>query len=114
MESIKRGDIFIVQFYGVGCIQNGVRPCVIVQNNKGNMWSPTTIVVPLTTKIKKEDQPTHEVIDPKDAIGLNQKSMALCEQLVVINKDSLIEKVGEVNEKMMKNIGKACSVSIGV
>ena len=73
---VKRGDIIMVRLYGHGNIQEGFRPAIIVQNNAGNRFSPTTIVVPLTSKIKQTSQPTHELIRTEDTEGLREDSMA--------------------------------------
>lgn len=112
---IKRGDIIMIQFSGNGNIQGGYRPCIIIQNDIGNKFSPTTIVVPLTSELKKVNQPTHEVVKREDANGLKLNSMALCEQIVTVNKSSIVKKVGEItNNITMSNITRACSVSLGL
>lgn len=57
---IIRGEVYLVDFgQGFGSEQGGVRPAVIVQNNKGNKYSSTTIVVPITSKQTKARIPTH-------------------------------------------------------
>ena len=43
-------------------VQQIERPVVIIQNDSGNKFAPTLIVMCLTSKIKKVEQPTHEVI----------------------------------------------------
>lgn len=112
---IRRGDIIMVHFYGNGNIQNGYRPAVIVQNNIGNRFSPTTIVAPITSEIKKTNLPTHEVIKREDTNGLRFDSMALCEQLITINKSDINKKIGKItNENTMRNISKACSISLDI
>ena len=48
---VETGDIIIVNFEPVkGHEQGGTRPAVVIQNNLGNMYSPLTIVAPLTSK----------------------------------------------------------------
>ena len=42
--------------------QGGIRPVLIIQNDVGNRYSPTLIVLPITSEIKKENMPTHWVI----------------------------------------------------
>ena len=45
MKEIKRGEIYYANLQPVlGSEQGGVRPVVILQNDKGNLFSPTTIV----------------------------------------------------------------------
>lgn len=54
-KNFKRGDIYWVDF-GItkGSEQGGIRPAVIIQNNVGNKFSPTVIVCPITSEIKKK------------------------------------------------------------
>ena len=52
-NEMKRGDIYYADLSGtIGCEQGGIRPVVIIQNDTGNTFSPTTIVAPLTSKQK--------------------------------------------------------------
>ena len=56
----RRGDIYLADLgEHRGNIQGGVRPVINIQNNSGNFFGPTLIVVPLTTELKKLGQPTH-------------------------------------------------------
>ena len=58
---IKRGEIYfadITKYDSKGSEQSGRRPVVILQNNIGNKFSPTTIIAIITTKSKRE-LPTH-------------------------------------------------------
>ena len=51
---IRRGDIFIADLDPVvGSEQGGVRPVVIVQNNRGNHFSPTVICAAMTSRTSK-------------------------------------------------------------
>ena len=68
---IKRGDMFYADLSPViGSEQGGIRPVLIVQNDVGNKYSPTVIVLPLTTEIKKADLPTHCIIHKSIKNGL--------------------------------------------
>ena len=50
----RRGDIYLVNFDPViGSEQGGLRPALILQNDVGNYFSSTTVVVPITSHIKK-------------------------------------------------------------
>ncbi|EOJ94335.1 mRNA interferase EndoA [Enterococcus faecalis EnGen0370] len=47
---IKRGEVFYANLSPVvGSEQGGIRPVLIIQNNKGNLFSPTLIVAPIVT-----------------------------------------------------------------
>ena len=57
MMEIKRGDIFLADLGEyIGSVQRGERPVLVVQNNKGNKYSPTVTVIPITTKIHKSKE----------------------------------------------------------
>lgn len=52
---MNRGDIFYADLGNITNtnIQTGIRPVLIVSNNKCNKYSPTIIIAPLTSKIKE-------------------------------------------------------------
>ena len=46
-DKVVRGQIVMVDLPNFGgSIQTGLRPCIVVSNNKANMYSPNVIVVP--------------------------------------------------------------------
>ena len=61
---IKRGEVFYANLSPVvGSEQGGIRPVLIIQNNKGNLFSPTLIVAPITRNVSKRLQPTQVLIE---------------------------------------------------
>ena len=112
MREIKRGDIYKADLSPVvGSEQGGIRPVVIVQNNMGNRYSPTIIVVPITTRLNKKNLPTHTKINNS---SLLKESIALMEQIRTIDKSRLIEFIGVLNESKMNRITEALRISIDV
>lgn len=111
---LKRGDIYIADLCGLeqslGSEQTGRRPVLIIQNDVGNMHSPTTIVAILTTKIKR-NLPTHVVI--RGFAGLAQTSAVCLEQIKTIDKGRLEKYCGNVGNTLMKEIEQAISISLG-
>ena len=114
-ESVKRGDIFYADLGSdvVGSEQKGLRPVVIVQNDIGNLHSPTTIVVPVTAKHDKTHMPTHVCI-PHATSCLTMNSVILVEQLRTIDKTRLKNKLCTLNDDAMKQIDVALKVSLGL
>jgi len=109
--TIKRGEIYYADLSPVvGSEQGGVRPVLIVQNDVGNMHSPTTIVAILTTKIKR-NLPTHVVI--RGFAGLSQTSAVCLEQIKTIDKGRLENYCGNIGNTMMQEIEKAIFISLG-
>ena len=59
---IRRGDVYYINIEStgrtVGSEQSGSRPGIVIQNDTGNEYSPTTIVAFITTR-QKRLLPTH-------------------------------------------------------
>lgn len=110
---IKRGDIYYADL-GVkpGSVQGGLRPVVVIQNDVGNAFSSTTIVLPLTTKIKR-NLPTHTLIKSDDIVGLDRDSLVLSEQVLTIDKNQLKDKLCTLNAYYMQKIKESMEISFG-
>lgn len=94
---VKQFDIAMIDFgERTGSEQSGRRPAVIVQNNIGNEHSPTVIACCITSKIKKEKQPTHYVIRRKMENGLITNSMFLGETCCQVSKEKIESVIGHV------------------
>lgn len=100
------GDVYMMRFNGVGSEQNGWRPGLVFQNNKGNTYSPNTIVLPLTSAKKKLNQPTHVFVKAEDS-GLKLDSMVLCENPERISKDRLGQYITTLPDKYMREVAVA-------
>ena len=115
MESnwkFQRGDIYFVKLEaGVGSEQNGARPAVILQNDVGNIYSPTLIVAALTSKTdKKVTQATHCQVEED---GL-KPSIVQAEQIFTIDKERINSFMGMTSEWEMAQIEKALKCSLAL
>ena len=111
---MRKGDIYYLDLDNItsGYLQAGKRPVVIVQNNKGNEHSPTTIVCPLTTQ-KKKPMPTHVFIGREG--GLTQNSTVTCEQIFTVNKSELLTYVGTItNPLTLHRLDIGLLISLGL
>ena len=110
---LKRGEIYYADLSPVvGSEQGGIRPVLVVQNDIGNKYSPTVIVVAITSQLDKAKLPTH--IELGKNFGLNKDSVALMEQIRTIDKRRLQEKIGEIDEYKMNQINTAIQISLGL
>ena len=82
----------------VGSEQGGIRPVLIIQNDIGNIHSCTTIVIPLSSRLKSLNQPTHTLIRKSIDTGLKTDSVLLGEQIRVISNQRIIKKIGTVTD----------------
>lgn len=100
------GDVYLMRFGGSGSEQSGWRPGIVFQNNIGNAYSPNIIALPLTSQIKKANQPTHVILPAKET-GLRKDSMVLCENPERMSKDRLGDYLTTIPAKYMAEIAAA-------
>ena len=112
-RQIKIGDIYMVFFDGDGSEQRGYRPGLVIQNNVGNKYSPNIIVLPITSIIKKRNQPTHVVVSA-DNSGLERDSVVLCENPRCLSKDKLNRYITTLPDKYMEEIAVAYILSTSI
>ena len=114
MMNVKRGDIYYADLSPVvGSEQGGLRPVLIIQNDVGNRYSPTVIAAAITSRMGKNRLPTHIDIHA-DRVGLAKDSVVLLEQIRTLDKRRLKEKMGHLDEAMMRPINNAIAVSCGL
>lgn len=106
---ILQGEIWLADLgERDGNIQSGKRPVIVLQNDVGNKYSPTTIVVPLTSQIKNL-LPVH--CDVGVECGLKKTSTSLMEQITTINQSQLIKRIGALDVEGYKAIKSAIVAS---
>jgi len=100
------GEVYMMKFTGSGNEQNGWRPGLVFQNNVGNSYSPNIIALPLTSSIKKANQPTHVVVSAENS-GLIKDSMVLCENPERMSKTNIGRYITTLSDEYMKLIAEA-------
>lgn len=113
---IKRGEIYfanITKYDSKGSEQSGRRPVLILQNDIGNKFSPTTIIAIITTKSKR-NLPTHVEIHRNNINNLRRDSVVALEQITTIDKDRLEFKIGELSMEDNKKVMEAIKVSLAM
>lgn len=111
---IRRGDIFYCDLSPVvGSEQGGTRPVLVLQNDIGNQYSPTTIIAAITSQISKAKLPTHVEVKRLNS-GLEKDSVILLEQIRTIDRSRLKEKVTTLDHDTMDKVKKAAEISLGL
>ena len=112
VRSVRRGDVYLADLDpAIGCEQGGIRPVLVLQNDIGNLYSPTTIVAAVTAKQTKKALPVHM---PISSYMLRTDSTLLLEQIRTIDKCRLQAYLGSINQKEMRDIDRALKLSIGL
>jgi mRNA interferase MazF len=114
-ESIKRGDIYMVDFdppkgeeFKVGSEILKRRPAVVISHDAINRARRTVMVVPLTSSPK----PVEIFAVPVPSAGTN--SVAVCDQVTTINKATrLLNRVGTLSQLDFKLVENGVKEALG-
>lgn len=98
---VRQGEIYYVDFpESRGSVQKGIRPVIIIQNNRLNRNSTTFVCALITSQIKRLD--LHEHVLLPEMKGLPKRSMVMAEQL--------IDYRGRVDWEIFKKINSAVRI----
>lgn len=91
--SYKRLQVYLVDLGGT----LGIRPCVIVSNNKRNTKTNVYTVAKLTSKLVNYSGPTVVKIKERHQ-GLKENSLILLDMLYTVEKEQLINYICDLSE----------------
>ena len=111
MKQVKKGQVYLAVLTGKGCEQRGKRPVLILQNNVGNHYSPTTLIAPITSSKNKRNLPVHV---PVESDKLYKDSVILCEQIQVMDKSRLRKNLCTLNPEVMEKVDRAVAASFDI
>jgi mRNA interferase MazF len=123
---VKRGEIYWVEFDPVkGSEQGGLRPALVVQNDVGNRYSPTTVVAAITRTMPPRPYPFIVTVEPGES-GLPEQSTINCSQLATIQQsgsssrlrpprgESEVRPVGQLDEEKMALVDQALNFNLAL
>jgi mRNA interferase MazF len=112
LPSPRRGEIWDVNWSpGRGAEQRGIRPALIIQNDRGNASSsyPLTIVASMTRT--ERELPLHVRIAPSEENGLTDFTDVKCEQVMTIEKSRLMRRRGSITSEELGRVDIALKLS---
>jgi len=111
----RRGEIWDVNWSpGRGAEQQGTRPALIIQNDRGNASSsyPLTIVASMS-RTERELQ-LHVRIAPSPENGLSDFTDVKCEQIMTIEKSRLLRRRGAITQEELHRVDHALRLSLNL
>ena len=82
-----------------------MRPALIVQNDIGNQFSPTTIVAPISTR-QARSYPFQVAVTAQES-GLPHASIVKCEQIQTIDQTRLVRFIGGIGAEKVREVDVA-------
>ena len=105
---MARGDIATVNLPvpsgGAGREQQGCRPAIVIQTDISDAGLPTTMIVPVTSKLKALRFPHTFRVDPSPQNGLSSPSVLLVFQLRAIDKKRLGNNIGCLEQHHLQKL----------
>ncbi len=124
--TVRRGEIYWVDFEPVrGSEQGGLRPALVVQNDVGNRFGPTTVVVAITRTVPPKAYPFLVVIEPEES-GLPARSAVNCSQVATIHQqgpqsrlrprpgEAEVRPLGRLSRDKMRAVDEALRFNLGL
>lgn len=119
-SEVKRGEVYLCDFgEPYGSEQGFKRYAIVIQNDDGNLHSPTTIVIACTTEHKKR-LPVHfhctfssrNMIDYDLARVDSAENVIMAEQIQTVDKTRLRKYIGILTPEFMKIIDGKIDISL--
>lgn len=114
---MQRGDVYLVDFGQppgrVGSEQRGVRPAVVIQNDVGNRFAPTTVMAAMTSQPQKRPLPVN-VSATREETGLPQDSVILLGQILTVDARRLGPFLVHLARPVMDKVDQALKVSLAL
>lgn len=112
-----RGNLVIIDFSATNP-QAGVRPGLVVQNDLDNLRMSNTIVVQVTTNIRRAGQPTQLLIDATHGdwarSGLRRASVVNCSNLATIAQADIRKTIGTLSPATMTMIDECLKSALNL
>ena len=113
--SPRRGEIWDVNWSpGRGAEQQGIRPALIIQNDRGNLSASYPLTIVASMSRTERELPLHVRIAPSDENGLTDYTDVKCEQVMTIEKSRLLRRRGSINSEELRRVDMALKLSLNL
>lgn len=111
----RRGEIWDVNWSpGRGAEQQGTRPALVIQNDRGNASSTYPLTIVASMSRTERELPLHVRIAPSEENGLTDFTDVKCEQIMTIEKTRLIRLRGSISSEELSRVDTALKVSLSL
>jgi len=99
---------------GRGAEQQGTRPALIIQNDRGNASPTYPLTIVASMSRTERELPLHVRIAPSEENGLTNFTDVKCEQLITIEKSRLLRRRGYITSEEMSRVDQALKLSLNL
>src|SRR6202790_4811123 len=111
----RRGEIWDVNWSpGRGAEQQGTRPALIIQNDRGNASATYPLTIVASMSRTERELPLHVRITPNAENGLTDYTDVKCEQVMSIEKSRLLRRRGSISNEELARVDNALKLSLNL
>ncbi len=115
LPSPRRGEIWDVNWSpGRGAEQQGTRPALIIQNDRGNASPTYPLTIVASMSRTERELPLHVRISPNEENGLSDYTDVKCEQIMTIEKSRLLRRRGSISLEELNRVDVALKLSLSL
>ncbi len=115
LASPRRGEIWDVNWSpGRGAEQQGTRPALIIQNDRGNASASYPLTIVASMSRTERELPLHVRIAPSSENGLTDYTDVKCEQVMTVEKSRLLRKRGSITADELHRVDNALKLSLNL
>lgn len=113
---IERGDIYLIELAATASSKKGQQPVLVIQNDIGNLYCHSVIVVPLFSDLRLKRTLLGVMLKAGGANGLARDHIALFTQIRTIDKALLGRDnyLGQADNNEMQRVDEAIKLSLGL
>jgi mRNA interferase MazF len=112
----RRGDVVVVEYFHASGQGSSICPALVVQTDLNNQRMQNTIVVQITSKVQRLNEPTRLLVDPTSvegkSSGLHMTSVVTCENILTIDEDLIHRVIGRLSPALMSQIDGCLKASL--
>lgn len=112
-RSVRRGEIYLLDFQEAGGRLTKFRPGLIVQNDRGNQRGLETVVAAIRAATPGKWLPVHVGVR-RGIGGLDKDSVVDAGHLTTVRKGELGKRLGTLPDALMDSVDRALAVSLGL
>jgi mRNA interferase MazF len=101
---IEQKDLLLVPFPFSDQSGRKVRPVIVISNNEFNKYSEDIIVIGVTSNVLKEKYTINLTNKNLDEGKLFTNCSIRIENILKLDKELIIKKIGKINKETLKNI----------
>ena len=99
---------------GRGAEQQGTRPALIIQNDRGNASASYPLTIVASMSRTERELPLHVRIAPSEENGLTDYTDVKCEQVMTIEKSRLLRRRGAITAEELHRVDTALKLSLSL